>query len=185
MERKKLHHMYQRARTHEMIMQRLLPEVPRFKTDTIFAKDSETADSKLEEEHSHPELREQSHEAPVSQHPRLTSSPPVKVDHSTSQLLRDSDHDMLKFNGERSPPTATSSSKAGSVHADDGDVNNIMADRTYKPVLVPLTMDVAMNKFPVRVSCVIVYSLQESKCRSALWTNYLMAKEQPLASVLL
>jgi hypothetical protein len=166
-----------------MIMQRLLPEVPRFKTHTIFAKDSETADSKLEEDHSHPQLREQSREVPVSQLPRLASSPPVKVDHSTSQLLRDSDHDVL--NDERSLPTATSSSKADSVY-NDSDITT-MAARTYKPVLVPLTMDVAMNNFPVRVSlCIkffiaipsfIVNSLQESKCRSALWTNYLMAKD--------
>ncbi len=152
MERKKLHHMYQQARTHEMIMQRLLPEVPRFKTHTIFAKDSGTVDSKLEEDHSHPQLREQSHEAPVSQHPRLTSSPPVRVDHSTSQLLRNSNHEVL--DDERSLPTTNSSSKAGSVHADDSDIT--VADRTYKPVLIPLTMDVAMNNFPVRVSCVYI-----------------------------
>ena len=141
-ERRKLHHMYQQARTHETIMQRLLPKVPHFKTHTIFAKDNETADSKMEEEedHSHPELREQPHEAPVSQHPRLTS-PTVKVDDSSSQLLRDSVEEMLN--------EATSSSKAGSVH-DDNDLT--VDDRMYKPVLVPLTMDIAMNKFPVRVS---------------------------------
>ena len=142
-ERRKLHHMYHRARTHETIMQRLLPKVPHFKTHTIFAKDSEMVDSKMEEEeedHSHPELGEQSHEAPVSQHPQFIS-PTVKVDHSSSQLLRDSDDEMLN--------EATSSSKAGRVH-DDNDLT--VDDRMYKPVLVPLTMDIAMNKFPVRVS---------------------------------
>ena len=115
--------------------------VPHFKTHAIFAKDSETADSKMEEEedHSHPELREQSHKAPVSQQLRFIS-PTAKVDHSSSQLLRDSDEEMLN--------EATSSSKAGSVH-DDNDLT--VADRAYEPVLVPLTMDIAMNKFPVRV----------------------------------
>ena len=140
-------------------MQRLLPKVPHFKTHTIFAKDSETstADSKMEkeeeEDHSlHPEHREQSHEAPVSQHPRLIS-PTVKVDHSPSQLLRDSDDEML--NEAERPPTASSSKAGSSVHGDD---DLTMADRTYKPVLVPLTMDIAMNKFPVRVSFVYVHS---------------------------
>ena len=136
-------------------MQRLLPKVPHFKTHTIFAKDSETADPKMEkeeEDHSHPGLGEQSHEAPVSQQSRLIS-PTVKVDHSTSQLLRNSDDEMLN---ETERPLTASSSKAGSSVHDDNDLT--MADRMYKPVLVPLTMDIAMNKFPVRVSFVYVHS---------------------------
>ena len=126
-------------------MQRLLPEVPCFKTHPVFAKESKEQYSKSEETHSH--LLEQ---APVSQQP-LTSStveiPEPKVDHSTSnsQLLRDSDHGTPK----EEISLATSSNKAnGTLGVEDP----TRADGGHKPVLIPLTMDTAMNKFPVRVS---------------------------------
>lgn len=148
MERRKLNHMYQRARTHEMIMQRLLPEVPCFKTQPVFAKESKepySAGAKPEETHSH-QLK-QSHEAPVLQ--QLLTSPTVempksRVDHSTSnsELSRDSDHDT--------PLKEKSLTKASSVFGLEGPA---IVDGACKPaVLIPLTMDTAMNTFPVRVS---------------------------------
>ena len=126
-------------------MQRLLPEVPRFKTHPVFAKESEVADSELEEDRSH--QLEQCHEAPVSQQPLISLAVESRVDHSTTntQLSRDSDHhEVLKE--ERS--LTSIGNKASSVV----DPATCMADRVHKPVLIPLTMDSAMNNFPVRVS---------------------------------
>ena len=135
-------------------MQRLLPEVPHFKTHPIFAKESEVADSKLEEDRSH--QLEQSHVAPVSQQPLISPAVESRVDYSTtnSQLSRDSDHEMLK---EERSLTAISN-KASSV-LEFEDPTTYTADEIHKPVLIPLTMDSAMNNFPVRVSeaCMIVH----------------------------
>ena len=137
-------------------MKRLLPEVPHFKTHPIFAKESEVADSKLEEDRSH--QLEGSHEVPVSQQPLISPAieiPESRVDHSTiatnSQLSGDSDHEVLKE--ERSQTTI--SSKASSV-LEFKDPATCMADEVHKPVLIPLTMDSAMNNFPVRVSYMVI-----------------------------
>ena len=148
MERRKLHHMYQRARTHEIIMQKLLPEVPRFKTHPIFANDSDMAGSKLEEAQSH--QLEQSHKSPLPQQPLTSPTVASRVDHSAtnSQLSRDSDYELLRE--ERS--LTTSSNKASSELEFEHPASTCMADGVHKPVLIPLTMDTAMNNFPVRVS---------------------------------
>ena len=158
MERRKLHHMYQQARTHEMIMQRLLPEVPQFKTHTVFAEknDEQYYLAKIEpedpENHSNQLQLEQSHEA--QQQPSLNSTVEMsesKVDHTT-QLSSSSE--MLT---EERQPTTTSC-KASSVCKDP---TSTVADRACKSILVPLTMDSAMNNLPVRVSysCIILLYL--------------------------
>ena len=140
--RRKLYHMYQRARTHEMIMQRLLPEVPQFKAHPVFAEESDEqyylAKTKPEENHSH-----QLEQAPILQQPLgnpTVEMPESKVDRTTSQLS-----DILT---EEVPPTTTSS-EASSMHKH---LDSTVADRACKPILVPLTMDTAMSNLPIRVS---------------------------------
>ena len=149
MERRKLHHMYQQARTHEMIMQRLLPEVPQFKAHPVFAEESDEqyyniiAKIEPEDPENHSNQPEQSREA--QQQPSLNSTVEMsesKVDHTT-QLSSSSE--MLT---EERQPTTTSC-KASSVCKDP---TSTVADRTCKPILIPLTMDTAMNNLPVRVS---------------------------------
>lgn len=132
-------------------MQRLLPEVPRFKTHKVFAKESKEqylAGAKPGETHSH--QLEQSQEAPVSQ--QALTSPTVEIPKSrvdcsilNSQLSRDSDHEMLKE--ERSLITG-----GGKESSALGFEDPTTADEASMTVLIPLTMDTAMNNLPVRVS---------------------------------
>lgn len=130
-------------------MQRLLPEMPRFKTHPIFAKESEVVDSKGEEEeqdHSHDKL-EHSYGTPlIPQQPLVDPTVEPEVDHSitNSLLSRDSDHEVL----DEEKPLTTETSGMLEFQGPAP----CMADGLHKPVLIPLTMDTAMNSFPVRVS---------------------------------
>ena len=144
MERMTLHHMYQQARTHEMIMQRLLPEVPRFKTYPIFSGKSEKSQSMVKPEQVQSHQLEQSHEAKLSQQPQE-----VEISDSAESVHTDTRHldGSERLNEERNKLSSTtpfsktsSTQKVPTEHA------------ACKPVLVPLTMDTAMTSFPVRVS---------------------------------
>ena len=171
-------------------MQRLLPEVPCFKTThPVFVKESKkqaVADvkqgQKEEESHFH-----HLHKAPlsISPQPDLTRKSPREEISKVygSRLHQHCMTDRETANAELPPPT-TSSSEASVLHGDP----TIVDGGHHKPLLVPLTMDITMNNFPVRVSfsfytCTcsqgIQYhhtSLQESKRKSAMWTNYVTTK---------
>ena len=151
--------MYQQARRHEMMMQRLLPEVPCFKPQSAFAKEEEQEQEEEEEEQERAvEVRklespnsqqmEETHEVrPLQQVLDASPSeelPPVSEPVPTSSQSL-SVFEMLEGGDKVQPQTITLSKT---------DADSAVADTLCEPVLVPLTMESAMNNFPVRVSLV-------------------------------
>ena len=143
MERMTLHHMYQQARTHELIMQKLLPEVPRFKTYPIFAEKSETSQLMVKTEQVQSQLLERFHESKLSQQPQeveISDSESVHADTQHLEQLKEESHEPS------STPHFSKTSSTQKVPTEHA---------ACKPVLVPLTMDTAMNSFPVLVSSIV------------------------------
>lgn len=159
-ERRTLHHMYQQARAHEMVMQRLLPEVPSFKQQPVFADKEKKDRDKRTKKHLPKQDRvplhhqlEQSHVVRPSEDLEKetrtdTSSKTERLGSETvliSPTLDVGDAERKKGDSYVVDTTASASTPAQSSES-------TATDKIQEPVLVPLTMDVAMNNFPVRVS---------------------------------
>ena len=158
-----MYHMYQQARAHEMTMTRLLPEVPCFNSQPLFTEEAEREERKPLPATTKPPEKELSHQIeqfhrevrPPSQlqpagdtdttssKTNFPSSEVISI-HSQTARLGGSDEMFNEEESEDSRKHATSR-ESGDLRTDN---------KIHKPVLIPLTMDSAMNNFPVRVSTV-------------------------------
>lgn len=162
-ERRTLHHMYQQARHHEMTMQTLLPEVPCFKPQPVFANEEEEEKERVVEvrrlsgttkpEGSNLLQMEQTHETTSHQEVDMSpKEPPPDLEVVPTASQSSSVSEMLEEGSQVQPQTIALSKTAA---------DSAVADTPPKPVLVPLTMESAMNSFPIRVSIVKYNYLQK------------------------
>lgn len=143
--------MYQQARRHEMMMQRLLPEVPCFKPQPVFAKEEEEEEERAVEVRKLPITTSKPERSDLQQTEETHEVRPLQLELETSpseELPPDSELVLISFQSlSVSEMLEEEQAQPQAIHADSA-----VADTLCKPVLVPLTMESAMNNFPVRVS---------------------------------
>ena len=153
-ERRTLQHMYQQARAHEVLMQRRLPEIPCFERSQILARED---DEKEEEERVATTLQQEEEEVcsaagGLELYEETAERTEQMADKSTVVELPRSALDVTASSQSSDKPDEID--EEGLTHYQSLSPARQASDTSAlsMPVMMPLTMDTAMDHFPVRVS---------------------------------